>query len=602
MRRTWGRLEAGILVSVLYLAASAVAYWHNLGHPATWQTARGGGDPSQYDWFFGYTLWAIEHGHNPFVAHVINVPFGANLVGNTSMFLLGVLTAPITALWGPVASLNVLFFLSMPLSAGAGYLLARRLVSWRPAAFAGGLLYGFSPYMVGQGFGHLNLVFVPLPPLIMLVLYDLFVERRRSPLLMGVCLGVLVVAQFLISSEILATTALFSVIALVVVAIAARPADLGGRLRRVWPALAVAAVIAVVVLAWPVYDLFFGIQHLAGVVAGFRVYHATLAALLFPTPLLKLATAHMKAIGSRAGANNVENGVYLGLPLALFVILAGIFVRRRAARLLAVLVVIAYILSLGVRLYVGVARYDHLGRDIPLPAAVLYYVPLLNNAYPLRYALFTALFTALLLAVGLEYIAGRTVAAGVGRHSLLRSGDRSLGGGFRGPVIAAVVAVVCLVPLLPAWPYPAQGPVNTPPFFTTSDVDRLAPGTVTLVYPIPNNTEVQPMLWQAEARFRFSMVGGYFLIPVPGGTQYYQPTLVQATLTQLLTGSLQGGSLPAETPQLRVALVSDLASWGVRAVLVQPLPDARQFFTWLVGRPPDAAKGEMLEWYSVNWS
>ena len=42
----------------------------------------------------------------------------------------------------------------------------RRWRIWGPAAALGGLVYGFSPYMVGQATGHPVLLFLPLPPFI----------------------------------------------------------------------------------------------------------------------------------------------------------------------------------------------------------------------------------------------------------------------------------------------------------------------------------------------------------------------------------------------------------------------------------------------------
>ena len=56
--------------------------------------------------------------------------------------------APVTWLFGPVASLNVALTLGPALSALAMFVLLRRWVTWQPAAFVGGLLYGFSPFIL----------------------------------------------------------------------------------------------------------------------------------------------------------------------------------------------------------------------------------------------------------------------------------------------------------------------------------------------------------------------------------------------------------------------------------------------------------------------
>ena len=67
----------------------------------------------------------------------------------------------------------------------------------------GGLLYAFSSYIAGQGLGHLNLVFIPLPPIMVYVLYELVVRQRGSARRWGIALGLLAAAQFLISPELL---------------------------------------------------------------------------------------------------------------------------------------------------------------------------------------------------------------------------------------------------------------------------------------------------------------------------------------------------------------------------------------------------------------
>ena len=64
----------------------------------------------------------------------------------------------------------------------------RRWTAWWPAAFVGGLLYGFSAYFTVYGSGYLFLVFVPIPPVILLLLHEAMVRQRwranrcRSPL------------------------------------------------------------------------------------------------------------------------------------------------------------------------------------------------------------------------------------------------------------------------------------------------------------------------------------------------------------------------------------------------------------------------------------
>ena len=711
-------VRAGIVVFTLYLAASVFGFWHTWAHPATWQPAYGTGDVARYDWFLAWVPWALGHGANPFVTHVANWPFGVNVMDDTSVMALGFVMAPVTVLFGPAASLNVLLTLAFPLSAGAAYLLARRFVTWRPAAFAAGLLYGFSPYMVGQGSTHLNLSFIPLPPLIFLALYELLIRQEGSSRRWGALLGVMVAVQFMISTEITATTALFAAIALALVAVFDHRRVLVN-LRRAAGGLAVALGVAVVLLAVPFYEALFGPYRITGRVPGFEYYYSALVGPLLPTSNMLFGTAHLKTLGNRIGGNLSENGTYLGIPLVLLLGAAVFVVRRRVVRIGVALAFIAFVLSLGISFHFGLLRYARTGSSVKLPGDLIFHIPKLNAAYPVRYSLFVVLFASVVLAVVMDSIrSGRytdapATAGGArdGRGSLADRGDGSwaaagtsrlnggpvsarpggavaaeaggavaagagpgrteashpgagaggprpakadpLGGdspgadssgagldtgepdgdgpdGVAGPagpeapaagsqdpvggrpavgcrpaltggqrtLLAAAVGVVALLPLVPAWPYPAQGPVGVPRYFTTSAVDAIRPGSVALVYPVPVNTNASAMLWQAEASMRFKMVGGYFVVPGPNGSQYFTPSRTQAVLT-----ALSNGQDPGRDPALRAALRAQLRSWHVESVVAQPVgADPIGFLTWLVGRPPNSSQGGTAAWYHVDWA
>ncbi len=204
-------------------------------------------DPGLNAWFLAFTAHAIAHGQNLFFTTAINWPHGANLTYNAQMPLLGLLAAPLTLTAGPIASVNLLMWLAFPLSASSMFLVLRRWTSWWPAAFAGGLFYGFSPYMVGQSGAHLHLIFVPLPPLIMLAIVELFVRRSGNPRRWGLVLGLAVAGQFLISSEVLFTGGLVAVLSLIILGVG-NPAQVGPSLRFAGAGLALAAVVVGVAL------------------------------------------------------------------------------------------------------------------------------------------------------------------------------------------------------------------------------------------------------------------------------------------------------------------------------------------------------------------
>ena len=136
-----------------------------------------------------------------------------NLAQNTASPLLGLLTAPLVPVLTPIARVNLLLVLGMPVSATAAFVVLRRWRVWGPAAALGGLLYGFSPYMVGQSRYHIELIFVPLPPFIALTVVSIL-QRRGSSLRLGIQLGLLASAQYLISPEITAIVVIFTIAAI----------------------------------------------------------------------------------------------------------------------------------------------------------------------------------------------------------------------------------------------------------------------------------------------------------------------------------------------------------------------------------------------------
>ena len=95
--------------------------------------------------------------------------------------------------------------------------LLRRWVRWTPAAFVGGLLFGFSPFVfVNLVGGHLMTGVLALVPLIVGHLDDLLLRQRRRPVTTGVVLGLLVALQFFVSTEVLVILAIGAVVAVVI--------------------------------------------------------------------------------------------------------------------------------------------------------------------------------------------------------------------------------------------------------------------------------------------------------------------------------------------------------------------------------------------------
>src|SRR5271163_451776 len=97
--------------------------------PAASVTTCGCGDTSLFTWFLEWPAYALSHGTNPLYSTHLFHPGGINLLSNTAEVGLGIALAPVTWLFGPIATLNVALTLSPALSAFTMYVLLRRWVS-----------------------------------------------------------------------------------------------------------------------------------------------------------------------------------------------------------------------------------------------------------------------------------------------------------------------------------------------------------------------------------------------------------------------------------------------------------------------------------------
>src|SRR5665213_905699 len=275
-------------VVALYVAGAVAVYWHVwTGSPS--HDTQFGPDTALNTWFLAWAPQALIHGLNPFFSHAGNAPYGINVLANTSELLLGMLATPITKVFGPIATFNVLMTAALAGSATSAYFLARRFTTWRPAAFAGGLLFGFSPYMIAASVGtHLHLTFLVFPPLILLVLHELLIGQRWSRWRCGLTLaGLVIVGRTSVKQ----------------------------RVGYAWRGALVALGVAAVVLIYPIWFLAKGPGHIVGPIQlEPEAYRADLFGAFIPDVLQKLAPLRATTVSAHFANSLVENGSYLGIP------------------------------------------------------------------------------------------------------------------------------------------------------------------------------------------------------------------------------------------------------------------------------------------------
>lgn len=501
-------------------------------------------DTADQIWFLAWTHYALAHGLNPFFTQWQNYPAGINLLGTTSMMALGVMLSPITAHFGPIVAWNVLVRLSVALSALSMCLVLRRWVRWWPAAFIGGLFYGFSAYIL-LNVGHAFLIFVPLPPLMLLLVYEALVRQRWSPRTTGAILGVACALQYLISSEILVSTIIVGGVATVIYFVASSKEFKAG-----WPYIRTSLIFCVAIggalLAYPALFTLLGPQHVNGApqqAGTLAKWHGDLLASVKPGPSQWLSTKNLGAYGIA----NYGQYAYLGIPLVIALIAIVAWLRkRRFVLFIGLMAVISFFLSLGSTLYI-----NGVNTHIPMPFAILTVFPWVDGLVAVRFSLYTSMFAAGIIAIGLDELR---------RHILTRSRPSvwTRIAAFTAPI---VLAAVIAVPLLPSGPR-ANSPTGVSSFFTSKTVDVIPKESVVLSYPYPragipslvySDRVDQGLLDQAASGMRYKIVGGYGWWPITPGNQASSPTpasLPPTTVESLFDRAFFGLGTPEQYSML----------------------------------------------------
>ncbi len=532
-RERWRRWAPHLVPPLVYLAAAGYYFWDfltDLGHQIP-----GGADGVIYGWFFQAVEQSLVHLHNPLFTDAMNAPDGVNVMWNTSLLAVAIVCTPVTALLGGANTVVLVMALAPVVSATSAYIALRRITgtTW-PAALAAAL-YGFGPFFVGQN-GHLHLTFAFLPPLLLLIGWEVLVVQNRTPLRSGLKLGVLVGVALLVSEEIVALTAIVTVVAVAALAVL-WPTRVRGRLRYAATATGVGVAVTAVIAGYPVWFQFFGRQSLnRGPVSTQRL---DLAGLVRPSVLQYYASPSDIAANAHYAAIKVENTGYLGWPLiVLLLALTGWLVVRgdRFGWWWLITACVAVVLSAGTPIMFDGSRLA------TGPWRLVDEVPLFETVVAVRFTLLTTLLVALLLAWALAHARGPGVRAVLG-----------------------IVTVVALVPLRPAGRYDTDVLIDTPRFFTTSAVQVIAPGSTVLLLPrgqYPND-EATLMMWQLRAHNRFKIVGGYAVFSIDGQMSYIAP---EPAFAQLLQDAGDTGIVPTDGEI--AAMRASLDASGTRYVVL----------------------------------
>ncbi len=406
---------------LLYLVLGSVLWVHAWAEGATTHTLCGCGDPALFLWFFQWPATALAHGHNPFFSTALFHPKGINLLAQTSVTGMSLPLVPVTWIWGPVASFNVASTVAPALTAFTAFIAIRRWVPWTPASFLGGLLYGFSPFVLTSlESAHLMTAALMVLPLILIALDEIVVRQRHSARWAGVLLGLLVFAQFFLSTELLAIAAIAVVTglaALVVGALLTDRNEVRARAGHAAVGLGVGLGVGTVLLAWPIWFALAGPGHLSGAIWPNIAPIGGYVPANFVSPHYIQGSNVFLLLGGYYGAQ-LGSSAYLGWGL-LAVLVGSLVAFRRDRRLWFFGFVLAFcaLFSLGERK----GQWWELVR-------VLAHIPVVENVIVQRFMAVGFLAAAVMLAIVLDHV-------------------RAWAPDWRGLMGAVAVAAVALVPI-----------------------------------------------------------------------------------------------------------------------------------------------------------
>ncbi len=444
-------------------------------------------DPLQWIWFFKWFPYALMHGLNPFISPVIWAPRGLNLTWTTCTPALAILCWPITALWGPFVSYNLVALIAPALGAWMAYLVCREITGRFFPSLLSGWLFGFSSYEIGQlASGHINL-FVTWPAPLLLWLAVRWYKGKIKDWQFITAAAAALLLLFGISVEVFTTT-IFSAILVAVIAFGVlRAPSSRDKLLRL-ATLSAVATVAVAVIASPyLWLMLFGPDHPHGPIWPASKCSIDLANLLVPSRWTWLDGGALEILLGAFSRNIPQQGGYIGLPiLILWILFIKDYRCRDTGKLIAGSAAVFMLLSLGPWLIVLNHRLP-----VPMPWWIFNHLPLIQDALPARLTLYLSLASAVMAAVWLADAPAN----------------------WRLKLALGTACILFLLPnfsLLRLWRIHSE----VPAFFKNKVYTQYLYRNENVLL-LPVGWKGRNVFWQAESNFYFRIAGGYLGPPPP---------------------------------------------------------------------------------------
>ncbi len=471
-----------LLFGLFYILID-VAYFHPFAHNFKHTIFMPGGDPESFIWFLYWWPFAISHGLNPFITHYVWAPYGFNLTWATSIPTLSLLSAPLTIIFGPIFSWNLLSLLAAPLNSFCAFLLLKYLYKNNTAAFFGGYIFGFSSYVMGQELGHLNLDFVCLVPLATL-LFVMSVRNSINKYYFIILMALIIFLEAGISTEVLATGTLFGLLSILLFFVFRD--DIRKNILNSLLYLFFSYIVAAVLLVPFLYFLIKGLSGVPKIINSPLIFSSDLLNYIIPTPITRIGGIIFFSIASRFTGNYSEEGAYIGLPLLLLTAFSFrdyINDKKSTGDALLAILIVTVTFSFGPLLHI-----NGIYTNIKMPWILFTHAPLIKSALPTRFTDYVSLVVSVAITYWLSTMEEK-------RTKYTK-------------YAAVFLSVLFIVPNTSIYNWQSQ---SLPSIFTKNNILKNSNAIV-----LPFGNTGPSMFWQLESGMKFNMVGGYVgFTPLP---------------------------------------------------------------------------------------
>jgi hypothetical protein len=510
------------------------------------------GDNYQHAWFLWHFAHAVSHAENPFYTHLIYYPNRVNLAWSTTDPLAGTLALPVSLVAGPALAYNLSLILQLALAAFFARLLCLRICRNETAALIGGVVFGFSPFLLAQALGHLSLVTAFPIPLFVLVL-DAVLREQNPSWKLGVALGFALLLTVFAHYNYTVLCVLFGLFMLVI------EIALGGitPLKKAWKAFAPAAITFLVGIA-PLLRMLLRDPSGTPVSRGtghFEQFSADALGFLIPSWNHILLGRFARGWNPKLFLAGFEGTVYIG-PAVLALAALGVWKGRKEHKEWVVractLGFLFYLLSLGPQIRV-------LGNSLGIagPAALLYRIRFAEFiSAPARFHVLVALCAAILSSLGVAFLIENS------------------GGRWQQYALVSLVAVLLLLDYLTV-PFPRSSIVDpavagdTPAAQSCILPANVRGGTV-LTFPLVVAPYCMKSMWmQATDRGQYALVDGYLsYTPERIWDEFWNLPVLRSMLA--LEGILK---VPVDEASDRQSAAATVRSLNLRAIVVFDSPE-----------------------------